>query len=753
MIKFSNRTKVLTFFRAFFPIQLLFGHVKYNLFSLFFWFLLFKIVTDSFGSGFGIPFLFYSPEYQGETSTLSFMLIGFALGGFTIAFHTYSYMKLGKKYPFIATVQKPFITFCLNNSIIPFLFVIFFAVKFSSFQYKEEFASVLTLVRYNVAYLFGFLIFILLSFLYFFPLNRRITRNNSKFIDGENLDNEPISSFLHKKLDWSEYFIYKKNRTYIYLETLSKCKASRSIRQYKKVNLDLVFRSTKISSSRFEVVTILAFLLIGVYREYNAFDLPAGMSIIMLLTIVMMIVSALMSWIYYWTYPLIIGILLLMNGLSKTTKLFQYKNFAYGLSYEKSNLRPYSLDEIKKNSKNQLRFNRTRRNYIKTLENWKAKTGQEKPKLIIILTSGGGTRSATWTFAVLQHLNKEFQNDIFEHTQMITGASGGMVGAAYFRSLYLNQVVNQNKKFVSEKYFKNISSDLLNKVSFSACSNDMFFRLQSFKVGENSYTKDRAYAFEQHLNQNTGKILDKSLRFFNQHERNASIPTMIFSPTIVNDGRRLVICSQSMTFLCSSIGKSSAVTNMNEHIDFQSFFKGNSNVQFLTVLRMNATFPLILPMVSMPTYPEMHLMDAGIRDNYGGKLGMEYLFSLQDWIKENTSGVILLKIRDTKKILEGETVHKVNLFSKITLPLGNMYDNFPRTQDFDQDELLKIASHSFDFPIDLIEFNLRETEKDRISLSWHLTSQEKLKIKKAINSEGNKHAFEQLKILMYKKKD
>jgi len=152
--------------------------------------------------------------------------------------------------------------------------------------------------------------------------------------------------------------------------------------------------------------------------------------------------------------------------------------------------------------------------------------------------------------------------------------------------------------------------------------------------------------------------------------------------------------------------------------------------------------------VSMPTSPEMHVMDAGIRDNYGGKVCVAYLNSLSDWIKENTSGVIILKIRDTKKILSGESLHKVSMLNKITLPFGNMYKNFTRTQDFDQDELIKIAANSFDFPMDMVVFNLRESSKDRISLSWHLTGVEKKKINGALRSKNNQYALEQLRSLL-----
>jgi hypothetical protein len=47
-----------------------------------------------------------------------------------------------------------------------------------------------------------------------------------------------------------------------------------------------------------------------------------------------------------------------------------------------------------------------------------------------------------------------------------------------------------------------------------------------------------------------------------------------------------------------------------------------------------------------------------------------------------------------------------------------------------------------------VAFNLREAKKDRISLSWHLTSQEKLKIARAWKSKGNQAAMLQLQKLL-----
>ena len=61
---------------------------------------------------------------------------------------------------------------------------------------------------------------------------------------------------------------------------------------------------------------------------------------------------------------------------------------------------------------------------------------------------------------------------------------------------------------------------------------------------------------------------------------------------------------------------------------------------------------------------------------------------------------------------------------------------------------LKIAVNNFKCPIDLVTFNLRENKNDRISLSWHLTKNEKQKIERAFRSRQNKNSLIRLKNLL-----
>lgn len=740
----NKQWNFLDYIRAFFPLQLIIAHLKYNLFAILFWSILFLFASDSLGYAFGVPLLFLSPEYLGEVSFWSFFLLGLSLGGFIMGFNTYSYMKLGPHFPFLTTLAKPFLKFCINNSSIPLSFTIFFIIRIFQFQLYEELTPISSILVYIAAFCIGIFSFLSISFVYFFRVGPKAAGSTAN----EPIT-KPISSVIHKREKWFDRSRKNEDRTSLYFGKWLHLTQSRSSKHFDQTLVEKVFAKNKINASIFELMTISIFFILGAFNGYPAFEVPAAVSIMLLLTISLMLFSALHSWLKGWIYPLMIIVLLSMNFLSEKTGVFNYTNYAYGLNYDPGQKDIYSIEKIQEISSNEALLLDSKECYIETLNSWKAYTTEEKPKLIIINTSGGGSRSALWTMIVMQNVDEHLEGKLARHTQLITGASGGMVGAAYFRELLLRQQKGEITNLYDPIYSNNISKDMLNKLSFMASTNDIFIRYQKYDYNGFKYTKDRGYAFEEQLHQNTGNVLRHNLGYYEKYEKSGSIPTMIFSPTIINDGRRLLISSQHTNFL-TEYYKGSGMTSSNENIDFHSLLsnQNTNNVRFSSVIRASATFPFVMPMVTLPTKPEIQLMDAGIRDNYGVKTMMEFLFSMKGWIKENTSGVIVLQIRDTKKILDNQTYKKVSFIDKITLPFGNMYKNFPRVQDFNQEELIGLGAQSLDFPIDLISFNLREKEEDRISLSWHLTNQEKKRIIDAFKSKMNQHALAQLKRIL-----
>src|SRR5262249_34045599 len=80
----------------------------------------------------------------------------------------------------------------------------------------------------------------------------------------------------------------------------------------------------------------------------------------------------------------------------------------------------------------------------KVLEKWAAYVRREalqsernenspKPPLIIVTSSGGASNSAIFTLNVLLEL-EQMHPGISRHIRIVSGASGGMFGSAYFRS-------------------------------------------------------------------------------------------------------------------------------------------------------------------------------------------------------------------------------------------------------------------------------------------------------------------------------
>lgn len=728
--------------RYFFPLHLFVMHFKRNLFALIFWLVLFGFLTDTLGYAFGIPFLFYSPEYLGSVSSWSFIFVGFAVGGFIMSFNTYSYIRLGPEYPFLVLLKRPFFKFCLNNGIIPFIFVATYIYHIIVFQAQEEYVSTMQVILYCLAFICGIFMFIFGSVLYFFRLNKKISQLT------ENSEGNVQSILIRHPASGSG----SRKKVYNYITLGFRIKQSRSTDHIKPEILKQVAEKNKVNSSLFEILTITSFFIIGLFSSYPFFEIPAAASIILLLTVILMLFSALRAWLKGWVYFVLIIAIISINYLSTKTDYFQFTSYAIGMNYDLKTKEDYSIEKIKTHVADTAHQRTTYNEYISTLENWKRNTKEEKPLMIIINCSGGGSRSALWTFDVLTKLEHELGESFYDNIAMITGASGGMVGASYTRELFLRKLQREIKNVGTTSQRDAISHDLLNKLSFMASTNDIFVRYQHFEYNDHSYKIDRGFAFEQHLLENTNQILEHDLGYYKSFEQKGLIPTMIFSPTIVNDGRRMLICSQDISFIAHSNFKDGPSNSSMENIEFNSFFtkQDASEIRFTSVLRANATFPFVMPMVTMPTKPSIQLMDAGIRDNYGTKTTTKYLRTLSDWIEKNTSGVLIIQIRDTKNVLNDERYAEVSFIDKLSLPFNNIYKNFPRVQDYNQEELLKTFNSTCNFPIDIVSYNLRQSENDRISLSWHLTTAEKKKINATFKDPGNQLATNRILELMDK---
>ena len=277
-------------------------------------------------------------------------------------------------------------------------------------------------------------------------------------------------------------------------------------------------------------------------------------------------------------------------------------------------------------------------------------------------------------------------------------------------------------------------------------------RFQTFKDGEYVYKMDRGYAFETGLNHNTGDIFkNKRLRDYKQLESEAKIPLMVFTPTVVNDGRKMYISSQPVSFLTQTNHAENLDIQLNtEGVEFSSFFKKQDadNLLFTSALRMNATFPYVTPVVDVPSIPVIELMDAGARDNYGVQTTMKFIYTFRKWIEENTSGVVIIQIRDRFKQFPIEANGNKNLVGTLSTPMDAFYSNTFTIQDFSNDEIYKYGSKWLNCKVDVVDFQLHNLKSDNISLSWHLTNKEKRKVLSSLALPENQAAMLKLKNIL-----
>lgn len=727
--------KRLHIFRQFLPLVLVFHQIKYNIIALLYWAFLFAVITDSIGSTFGLSYLFLSPEFSGDVSWLSFASIGFAFGGFTMAFHSYSYYKIAPRFPFLTVLSKPFVRFCMNNSLIPFAFVVAYCYKMIRFQLNEELVSKSDVILFLLGFFLGFILFLFFAFVYFFPMNKNV----------KDILRKKSPEVLEKiqRIKRFKAFSKGKKYEYIYFSKYFIPKYSRPINHYTEEMLSAVFLQNRISTSIFEFMTIASFIVFGWLGLRNDIFVPAGTSIMLLLTILLLLFSMLYSWLKNFTYLVLISCVVIFSFISSNFHVFRFENKLPGVDYTSTH--EYSIQRIKKLATNDAKFQKDSLKYIAILENWKKQTGKEKPFLIVLNASGGGSRSAAWTYEVMYQLDSISNGEFSKQCQFITGASGGMFGAAFYRAIRL-----RNNSELVQNGRNSIKNDLLNDLSFVASTNDLFLRY-TVKHNGSKVKLNRSIAFENNLNRNTFNLLNTPLKNRRKYEFSGNVPVIVYSPTILNDGRQLVFSSQSLSFL----GKQESINGMESSFPtvVANELIGEHFVDNLTetsVLRMNATFPFVLPMTTLPTSPSIELSDAGVRDNFGGVITSKFLNYFRKWFEKETAGVIIVQSRDSKKILKDDKVRFMNFSNRLTAPIDSWFANFPRTNDYEQDQLLSLTLQQFKVKTFVLTFNLRTSTKDRVSLSWHLTKREKQFIENAMNQFDNNKNRHKLKRMLSK---
>ncbi len=733
--------KLLKSVYHFFPVQLFLLHFRKSQVLLLFWFVLTATVNGNLLKIFGADALLLAPEYLNQVNMLSAFITGIALGVFVMSWNITTFILHSQRFKFLATTRKPFLKYCINNSLIPLAFMVFYFVRLIQFNQDVELMPSLGIAGLIVGIFTGFVLLCFISFAYFFGAELTINRTIAPLEIHHQRFRERREPF-----DFEDHFGL---RVSTYINSFFQIKKPRIVRHYRKEYIELVFKRHHIAAIMSIALAFIFLVLVGFLLENPYFEMPAAASILIFFAVMCAMIGSLNYFLKSWSLPVAIMIILFVNYLYKK-EIIDPRNKAYGLNYKNISERPvYDKKSLMQLCTPELQ-RADSQNMINVLQNWKKNQAEEKPLMIFINVSGGGLRSAAFVMNTLQKIDSIAQGNLMRNTFMISGASGGMLSAAYYRELYRSKIHGKAINLYDEKFNDNITRDLLNPVFTSMIARDIFAPSQKFKVDQQYYTKDRGYAFEKKLGDNTRNLLNVQIKDFAADEHAGKVPLLILNSVVKRDGRKLIVSSQPMRFMMKPAMYRADTAVSPDAIDFAVMFARQQplNLRLLTALRMNATFPYVLPNVWLPSNPVIDVMDAGLRDNFGQETTLRFLENFQIWLKENTRGVVILQLRDRPVDNWQNPFETISLTDMLVNPATMLQHNWFKLQDYFQIDQFNYLRQNDPFFHRIGIMYLPEKPEKTAALNLHLSGREKVDVIQSFNNPLNKKSIAVLSALL-----
>jgi len=233
--------------------------------------------------------------------------------------------------------------------------------------------------------------------------------------------------------------------------------------------------------------------------------------------------------------------------------------------------------------------------------------------VIGVAAAGGGIQSAAWTSEVLCGLHSEIGADFDQHVLVISGVSGGSVGAYfYLRCLDPPQ---------DETAAKAATNSSLEAIAWGLVHPDLLHAI--FPIRNLWWPgDDRGWALERALRKNAQ--FQPPDRLLGDRNANRRWPTVLFNSTEVRTGDPVV-------FTNSDFPRATTEGPANHKLlGFHQIYRGR-DVRVESAVRMSAAFPYVSPAARPDTpWNAEHMVDGGYFDNSG-------LFSLGEWLKEATT--------------------------------------------------------------------------------------------------------------------
>jgi hypothetical protein len=289
-----------------------------------------------------------------------------------------------------------------------------------------------------------------------------------------------------------------------------------------------------------------------------------------------------------------------------------------------------------------------------------------KGPLLVVTTSGGASVSAIFTLNFLTELEAR-RPGASRHVRVITGASGGMLGAAYFRARRAEFDAYDKPDDPRRGALIQEMRGAMEKDFLSPVIQQMVFTDLPGLFYWDGYVRDRGWrlerAWDRHLRRaGDAPALGLTFKEMLDQERDGAEPSMIFSPMMVEDGRPLFISTLDLDPVLEQKWFSEdplpEVTGFREpnvlrttqSVELFKLFPKGGGLTLGTAVRLSATFPYLSPAPVLPCIPPRHVVDAGYYDNNGIDVATAWLLANRKAIKElvekgRVTEVVVIELR------------------------------------------------------------------------------------------------------------
>jgi hypothetical protein len=388
------------------------------------------------------------------------------------------------------------------------------------------------------------------------------------------------------------------------------------------------------------------------------------------------------------------------------------------------------------------------------LEHWIDEYGRRGP-LVVVAADGGGVRAATWIMSVLTQLEDDFQGRFPEQVRLVSGASGGMLGAAHYvgslqppASGPVRHRTPADDPLDRQALLKGIAEDSLTPLAKRLVLHDLI-------PGLAYLGSDRGDSIQEAWERSTQGVLLQTVRSLQKGEREGWRPSLVLSPMIVEDGRRLFISNLELDNLATQATPQRDLSR--SAIELARMFHDAAALRLGTAVRMSATFPYVMPAIEIPTRPALRTVDAGYYDEHGVNLATLWLLDHAELIRRRVPRVILIEIPDSLASLVKSgpcNARRSWIMSglwALTTPVEGILSGRDAVSAYDNDELIEVLSATFNTPetperFQSIAFEppyarpecgACATPEDEVALSWHIKPSDVRRLSEGMNSEVN----------------